>query len=114
MVGQIILGVLYIHSKGVYHGDLKSENVLVSSSKQAVMVDMGFYKPYFLEMGDYSSYMNYYGKECGRSEGCSIAPEKLVEKAEDLVETGLLSQMDEQLLRKLQRMDLFSLGCLIY
>lgn len=38
---QIITGLKFLHSLGVYHGDLKPENVVISKNNRVVIVDFG-------------------------------------------------------------------------
>lgn len=42
---QILAGLAEAHAAGVYHGDLKTENVLVTSWHWAYLVDWASYKP---------------------------------------------------------------------
>lgn len=45
---QLLRAVSDSHSRGVYHGDIKTENVLVTSWNWAYLVDYAFYKPTYL------------------------------------------------------------------
>jgi phosphoinositide-3-kinase regulatory subunit 4 len=45
---QILRGVADCHQQKVYHGDIKTENVLVTSGNWAYLVDFASYKPTFL------------------------------------------------------------------
>ncbi|KNE60623.1 LOW QUALITY PROTEIN: CAMK/CAMKL/KIN4 protein kinase [Allomyces macrogynus ATCC 38327] len=42
LFAQLVEGVHYMHSKNVVHRDLKLENLLLSSSKDLVIIDFGF------------------------------------------------------------------------
>ena len=45
---QLLKGIADSHAKKVYHGDIKTENVLVTSWNWAYLVDYAFYKPTYL------------------------------------------------------------------
>lgn len=45
---QLLRGIADSHAKNVYHGDIKTENVLVTSWNWAYLVDYAFYKPTYL------------------------------------------------------------------
>ncbi|ORE14905.1 kinase-like protein [Rhizopus microsporus] len=45
---QLIRGVADFHSRKVYHGDIKTENVLVTSWNWAFIVDFASFKPTYL------------------------------------------------------------------
>lgn len=45
MAYQFLEGLAAAHAAGVYHGDLKTENVLVTSWHWAYLADWASYKP---------------------------------------------------------------------
>ncbi|KAL0095744.1 kinase-like domain-containing protein, partial [Phycomyces blakesleeanus] len=45
---QILKGISEAHKKNVYHGDIKTENVLVTSWNWAYIVDFASFKPTYL------------------------------------------------------------------
>ncbi|KAI7887761.1 kinase-like domain-containing protein, partial [Mucor mucedo] len=45
---QLLKGVADSHARNVYHGDIKTENVLVTSWNWVFLVDYAFYKPTYL------------------------------------------------------------------
>jgi hypothetical protein len=49
---QILKALQEMHSKDVYHGDLKAENVMMTSWGHVFLCDIGFYKPDFLPADD--------------------------------------------------------------
>ncbi|KAG8844789.1 hypothetical protein FRB96_002817 [Tulasnella sp. 330] len=44
LIHEIALGMLYIHNKGVIHGDLKGLNILIDDSTKACIADFGLSK----------------------------------------------------------------------
>ncbi len=41
-----------MHARGIRHGDLKTENVMVTTWNWALLTDLAFYKPTYLPAGE--------------------------------------------------------------
>lgn len=76
---QILYGLMQIHNKGVCHGNIKLENVLLSSLSSVFLCDMAPYKPAFIQEDDVGSFTYYFGKSSSTN-SCYLAPERLVDK----------------------------------
>ncbi|KXN91155.1 putative serine/threonine-protein kinase drkB [Leucoagaricus sp. SymC.cos] len=89
-------GLAYLHKSGVVHGDIKGENVLISSDRRAVLTDFGLSKAAtstlagFTQPGDSFS-------------GRWSSPELISGQADD-----------EKAVRPTAEGDIWSLACLIY
>lgn len=95
MVFQLLKMVEVLHSHGLCHGDLKLENVLVTSSNWLLLTDFAAHtKPASIPEDNPSQYLFYFDTSGRRV--CYLAPERFGHKE------GLTPQMD-----------LFSLGCVI-
>jgi len=100
---QVILGVVQAHSCGVCHGDLKTENIMLTSWGWVFLVDFLPFKPTWLPKdnpADFSIFFDTSGKR-----KCCIAPERFVSQSQG----NALGQKEG--LRP--EMDVFSLGCVL-
>ena len=88
------------HSNDICHGDLKLENVMLTSWNWVYLTDYACYKPTCISSEIPHSFSYYF--DTHRSRSCYLAPERFKGTSEI---TG-----DEQLTPE---MDIFSLGCLI-
>lgn len=95
---QCLIAVQELHEAQFFHGDIKSENFLITSWNWVFLVDIGsYYKPNFLSEGDLTRYKYFFSTS--ERPGCYLPPEKFTKEAQD---EKLLAQMD-----------IFSLGCVI-
>ncbi|ORE07354.1 kinase-like protein [Rhizopus microsporus var. microsporus] len=71
---QLIRGVADFHSRKVYHGDIKTENVLVTSWNWAFIVDFASFKPTYLPEDNPADFSFFFDTSSRRT--CYIAPER--------------------------------------
>ncbi|KAJ5072996.1 phosphoinositide 3-kinase regulatory subunit 4 [Anaeramoeba ignava] len=99
---QLILGLRDAESVGISHGDIKPENILITSFMWVYLTDWAFYKPRFLPQDNPSDF-SYFFDISGRRT-CYIAPERFYTQQET-----------EKLQEKYDKIDIkddiFSLGC---
>ncbi|GMS84772.1 hypothetical protein PENTCL1PPCAC_6947 [Pristionchus entomophagus] len=108
---QLLRALSQCHSVNVCHGDLKSQNVLLSSSGWLHITDFAFFKPTYLPEDDPSVYSYFF--DTSRRQTCYIAPERILSPSEyktkgELSSTKLISE------GLTPSMDIFSAGCVIY
>ncbi|KAJ3086615.1 Serine/threonine-protein kinase, partial [Quaeritorhiza haematococci] len=98
-------GLMEAHSRQVYHGDLKTENVLVTSWNWAYIADFSSFKPTYLPEDNPADFSFFFDTSLRRT--CYLAPERFHAPGETLFsdkkDKGKLSPA----------MDVFSLGCTI-
>ncbi|KAI0165502.1 hypothetical protein GGR57DRAFT_447705 [Xylariaceae sp. FL1272] len=101
---QLLCALRDCHARDVYHGDIKTENVLVTSWNWLYLTDFtGSFKPTMLPDNNPATYSYFFDLSGRRT--CYIAPERFVEQISDT--------------RELQghdltwSMDIFSAGCVI-
>lgn len=98
---QLLCAVKDCHDRGVYHGDIKSENVLVTSWGWVYLTDFASsFKPVYLpdyNPADFTAYYDTTGRRI-----CNLAPERFYQGKEP--QEGNLVQWN---------MDIFSLGCVL-
>ena len=98
---QLILAVAQAHALGICHGDIKTENVLVTSWNWIYLADFGV-KPAFLPEDNPADFSYYFDSSSRRI--CYLAPERFYAPGD-----GLFSYES----KLTQAMDVFALGCTI-
>lgn len=76
IVYQICRCLAWCHERRLYHGDLKLENILITSNLWVVIGDLATYKPVMLP-DDNPSIFNFFF-DTSRRRCCNIAPERFV------------------------------------
>ena len=95
---QLICALNQMAKYGVCHGDIKSENVLVTSWNWLLLTDFAPYKPVDLPFNN-PAFFNYF-YDTSRRRTCYIAPERFKEQVNERSELKPES-------------DIFSVGCVI-
>ena len=96
---QLLYGLSQIHSKAKCHGDIKPNNIVLTSKLSVFLTDISVYKPAFLPIEDLQTYNTFfYSNEYDKS--CYLAPERFVNNQE-------INKNKNELTRE---MDIFSLG----
>lgn len=93
IVFQLLRGLSELHEHGIWHGDIKPENIMLTETNWIVYVDFASWKPKEIDSISYESYFN-----TNRSFSCYTAPERWKKK------TSI----------NLFKADIFSLGCVLY
>uniref|UniRef100_A0A7M4EDW5 Phosphoinositide 3-kinase regulatory subunit 4 n=1 Tax=Crocodylus porosus TaxID=8502 RepID=A0A7M4EDW5_CROPO len=119
---QILTAVDQAHKSGVRHGDIKTENVMVTSWNWVLLTDFASFKPTYLPEDNPADF-NYFF-DTSRRRTCYIAPERFVDGS--LFATELesirdpstplvdLANSNQRTGGELKRaMDIFSAGCVI-
>jgi phosphoinositide-3-kinase regulatory subunit 4 len=98
---QLLTALKQMHALGVRHGDIKSENVLLTSWNWLLLADIAFYKPTFLPADNPHQYSFFF--DTGSRRRCYVAPERFQHDDEaSSTTTGVT-----------EAMDVFSAGCVI-
>ncbi|KAJ3094258.1 Serine/threonine-protein kinase, partial [Phlyctochytrium planicorne] len=98
---QLLSGLAAAHAKGICHGDLKTENVLVTSWNWVYIIDFSAYKPLYLPEDNPADYAYFFDASSRRT--CYVAPERFLAPGETL--------FSEKGGKLTPSMDIFSLGC---
>ncbi|KAK9447800.1 uncharacterized protein V1518DRAFT_386358 [Limtongia smithiae] len=96
---QLLTGLAKCHRAGIHHGDIKTENIVVTSWNWVYLTDFASFKPTFLPEDDPSDFSFFFDTSQRRL--CYIAPERFYRRGER--KRGKLTD----------KMDIFSLGCVI-
>ena len=98
LIFQLLQALQQCHSAGVCHGDIKAENVMVTSMNWLFLTDLANYKPATLPQDDPADFSYFFDSSSRRS--CYLAPERFVEPGALSSAVGLEPAMD-----------VFSAGC---
>lgn len=109
---QLLNGLSHAKSRGVSHGDIKTENILVTSWNWVYLSDFSSaFKPTYLPLDDPSTFSFYFDTSSRRT--CYVAPERFylpnseIARKKDKLEFG---KRDGKIT---EAMDIFSLGCVL-
>lgn len=73
---QILRALEQCHSKGICHGDIKQENIMVTSWNWIFLTDFAPFKPTYIPEDDPADYNYYFSAIDATRRGCSVAPER--------------------------------------
>ncbi|CAI4270584.1 AKH_1a_G0002960.mRNA.1.CDS.1 [Saccharomyces cerevisiae] len=101
---QLLNALKDIHNLNIVHGDIKTENILVTSWNWCILTDFAaFIKPVYLPEDNPGEFLFYFDTSKRRT--CYLAPERFNSK---LYQDGKSNNG-----RLTKEMDIFSLGCVI-
>ncbi|RHZ10140.1 hypothetical protein DYB31_001080, partial [Aphanomyces astaci] len=73
---QLLKALEQCHSKGIFHGDIKQENVMVTSWNWIFLTDFAPFKPTYIPEDDPADYYYYFCASDASRRSCSVAPER--------------------------------------
>ncbi|QDS73236.1 hypothetical protein FKW77_003947 [Venturia effusa] len=103
---QLLCAVRDCHGKNLYHGDIKTENILVTSWNWLFLTDFSSaYKPTYLPEDNPADFNFFFDTSSSSSarRTCYLAPERFLRPGEDYAGKSKLNWA----------MDIFSVGCVI-
>uniref|UniRef100_A0A2P2JZ25 non-specific serine/threonine protein kinase n=1 Tax=Rhizophora mucronata TaxID=61149 RepID=A0A2P2JZ25_RHIMU len=100
---QLLIAVKQCHEKGICHGDIKCENVLVTSWNWLYLADFASFKPTYIPYDDPSDFSFFF--DTGGRRLCYLAPERFYEHG------GEMQVAHDAPLKP--SMDIFAVGCVI-
>lgn len=115
---QLLCAVRDCHARDIYHGDIKTENMLVTTWNWLYLTDFSAsFKPAHLPEDNPATFSMYFDTTGRRI--CYVAPERFVKSAE-LKELETVDKMGKEEREDYERyhkltwtMDIFSVGCVI-
>jgi len=114
---QLLNGLRDARNRKISHGDIKSENILVTSWNWVYLSDFASHKPTYLPLDDPSDFAFFFDTSGRRT--CYIAPERFYTAATNPEISARKSKlaMDENEGKRdgkvTEAMDCFSVGCVI-
>lgn len=105
---QVLYALHQCHKVGVCHGDIKLENITVTSWNWVLLVDFASFKPTFLPEDNPADYSYFF--DTSRRRTCYIAPERFM-KTLSSENTSLFNETPYSYGDLKPSMDIFSAGC---
>lgn len=118
---QLLCIVSECHSKNQFHGDIKTENIVMTSWNSVYLTDFASYKPVYLPEDDNPDQFFFYF-DTSQRRNCYLAPERFVPKTKNsdsinesirYYDKSMQNMINEGDTETLAKMDIFSLGCVI-
>lgn len=110
---QSIIAVSQLHSLGLFHGDIKTENMLVNHLYIVKLTDVSPWKPVFIDSSDLRFWTVFFENQSCNSINnvlrCNLSPERFLSKND--VKGNSLKVSEPEFKSMLFSMDIFSLGC---
>ncbi|TID30603.1 hypothetical protein CANINC_000758 [Pichia inconspicua] len=104
IVYQLLYTLARMHEVGVCHGDLKTENILLTSWNWVMITDIGLFKPIYLPDYNQSQFSFYF--DTSQRHSCCVAPERFITQEESEKYINGNATLNT-------KSDIFSLGCII-
>ncbi|KAG0291003.1 Serine/threonine-protein kinase [Linnemannia gamsii] len=108
---QLLKGLADSHARNVYHGDIKTENCLMTSWNWVYLSDFAGYKPTFLPEDNPADFSFFFDTSSRRT--CYLAPERFYKPGVDTEKQKLAEDPDNIFTGLTTAMDIFSVGCVI-
>ncbi|KAH7646952.1 kinase with WD40 repeat at C-terminus [Cryptosporidium bovis] len=110
---QSIIAILQLQSMGVFHGDIKTDNILTNHLLIIKLTDISPWKPIFIDRTDLRFWTNFFERYNNNINitACNMPPERF--KTKDDVYFFLKSIEPSEFQNCLKSMDIFSLGCIL-
>ncbi|XP_008197837.2 phosphoinositide 3-kinase regulatory subunit 4 isoform X2 [Tribolium castaneum] len=105
---QILYALHQCHKVGVCHGDIKLENITVTSWNWVLLVDFASFKPTFVPEDNPADYSYFF--DTSRRRTCYIAPERF-SKTTNNENSALITETTCESGELTPAMDIFSTGC---
>ncbi|CAF3717218.1 unnamed protein product [Rotaria sordida] len=108
---QLLIALKHIHHVNIAHGDLKIENILLTSYNWVLLSDFANFKPTFFAYEDPAEY--YYYFNASQRNVCYLAPERFYDQTR--MKNDINNDTFSTSFGKLgtSAMDIFSLGCIL-
>ncbi|KAF9986941.1 Serine/threonine-protein kinase [Modicella reniformis] len=108
---QLLRGLADSHARNVYHGDIKTENCLMSSWNWVYLSDFAGFKPTFLPEDNPADFSFFFDTSSRRT--CYLAPERFYKPGVDIEKQKQAEDPENIFTGLTVAMDIFSVGCVI-
>lgn len=111
---QLLRSIQSLHNLSIFHGDIKSENILITSFLWVTLADFAFYKPVTLPENNPSDFSYFF--DTSRRHCCNMAPERFVETTSGGIDMEPINHNynnEYDTNQVTPQMDIFSVGCVL-
>ncbi|KAI8361053.1 hypothetical protein B0O80DRAFT_148594 [Mortierella sp. GBAus27b] len=108
---QLLKGLADSHARNVYHGDIKTENCLMTSWNWVYLSDFAGFKPTFLPEDNPADFSFFFDTSSRRT--CYLAPERFYKPGVDIEKQKQAEDPENIFAGLTAAMDIFSVGCVI-
>ncbi|KAF9426647.1 Serine/threonine-protein kinase, partial [Podila epigama] len=108
---QLLKGLADCHARNVFHGDIKTENCLMTSWNWVYLSDFAGYKPTFLPEDNPADFSFFFDTSSRRT--CYLAPERFYKPGVDIEKQKQAEDPTNIFAGLTSAMDVFSVGCVI-
>ncbi|KAJ1611259.1 WD40 repeat-containing protein kinase [Cryptosporidium canis] len=113
---QSIIAVTQLHSLGLFHGDIKTENMLINHLYTVKLTDISPWKPVFIDSSDLRAWTVFFESQSFNPSNnnilrCNLSPERFLSNKDEKEKNHKLNEQEFK--NMLFSMDVFSLGCII-
>ncbi|KAH8584700.1 kinase with WD40 repeat at C-terminus [Cryptosporidium sp. chipmunk genotype I] len=112
---QSLMALVQLHSLGIFHGDIKTENMLVNHLYTVKITDISPWKPIFIDSSDLRFWTVFFeNQNCNARSNvlsCNLSPERFLLESD--IKRNVTLEPKCEIKNKLFRMDIFSLGCIL-
>ncbi|KAG0353652.1 Serine/threonine-protein kinase [Podila minutissima] len=108
---QLLKGLADSHARNVFHGDIKTENCLMTSWNWVYLSDFAGYKPTFLPEDNPADFSFFFDTSSRRT--CYLAPERFYKPGVDIEKQKQAEDPENIFTGLTSAMDIFSVGCVI-
>ncbi|KAG0266360.1 Serine/threonine-protein kinase [Mortierella polycephala] len=108
---QLLKGLADSHARNIYHGDIKTENCLMTSWNWVYLSDFAGYKPTFLPEDNPADFSFFFDTSSRRT--CYLAPERFYKPGVDHEKQRQADDPENIFAGLTAAMDIFSIGCVI-
>ncbi|ORY82386.1 Other/VPS15 protein kinase [Leucosporidium creatinivorum] len=106
---QLLKGLQFARERNISHGDIKTENVGVSSWNWVYLTDFASFKPTYLPLDDPSTFSFFFDTSSRRT--CYLAPERFYAPDSEMAKRKEGLEFGKKDGKVTEAMDVFALGC---
>ncbi|KAM0754729.1 Other/VPS15 protein kinase [Meredithblackwellia eburnea MCA 4105] len=108
---QLLTGLRHARERNISHGDIKTENIVVTSWNWVYLTDFASFKPTYLPLDDPSTFSFFFDSSSRRT--CYLAPERFYAPGSEIAKRKERLEFGKRDGKVTEAMDVFGLGCVL-